>query len=54
MIVRNGTDVDLSVVGKGNVSIFGSNGSYVLNGGTPFDVAPGPPPVIFRLTAATP
>jgi hypothetical protein len=54
MIVRAGTDVDLSVVGKGNVSIFGTNGLYSLNGGDPLQVAPGPPPVLFRLTAATP
>lgn len=32
MYVRNGLDVDLSVVGKGNrVAIAGTNGSYVLN-----------------------
>jgi hypothetical protein len=34
MIVRNGVDVDLSLVGKGSVRwIRGTNGSYVLNGG---------------------
>jgi hypothetical protein len=34
MIVRSGVDVDLSLVGKGRVvSIRGTNGSYVLNGG---------------------
>lgn len=34
MIVRNGVDVDLSVVGKGRVLwIRGTNGFYVLNGG---------------------
>jgi hypothetical protein len=54
MIVRGGTDVDLSVVGKGNVAIFGTKGSYALNGGDPLQVAPGPPPVLFRLTATTP
>ena len=34
MIVRNGVDVDLSLVGKGSVRwIRGTNGFYVLNGG---------------------
>lgn len=34
MIVRNGVDVDLSLVGKGRVRwIRGTNGTYVLNGG---------------------
>ena len=34
MIVRNGVNVDLSVVGKGRVvGIKGTNGFYVLNGG---------------------
>jgi hypothetical protein len=34
MIVRNGVDVDLSVVGKGpRVLIAGTNGTYSLNGG---------------------
>jgi hypothetical protein len=54
MIVRGGTDVDLSVVGKGNVGIFGTNGSYVLNGGQPTLVAEGPEPVQFQLVASTP
>ena len=49
MIVRGGTDVDLSVVGRGRVSIFGTKGSYVLNGETT-QVAPGPEPVQFRLS----
>ncbi len=39
MIVRNGVDVDLSVVGKGRVDrLRGTNGHYVLNGGDPQDV----------------
>ena len=39
MIVRNGVDVDLSVVGKGRVVwIRGTNGHYVLNGGDQLDV----------------
>lgn len=34
MIVRNGVDVDLSLVGKGRVRwIRGTDGTYVLNGG---------------------
>ena len=34
MIVRNGVDVDLSLVGKGSVRwIRGTDGTYVLNGG---------------------
>lgn len=33
MIVRGGSDVDLSVVGKGRAVIRGTNGTYVLNGG---------------------
>jgi hypothetical protein len=49
MIVRNGSDVDVSVVGKGRVSIFGAKGWYVLNGGQSTQVAPGPPPVLFIL-----
>jgi hypothetical protein len=54
MIVRGGTDVDLSVVGRGNVGIFGTKGSYVLNGGVPLQVAPGPEPVQFPLAPTTP
>lgn len=42
MIVRNGSDVDLSVVGRGRVSIYGSKGSYVLNGGPEIDVISAP------------
>lgn len=39
MIVRNGVDVDLSVVGKGRVVwLRGTNGHYVLNGGDQQDV----------------
>jgi hypothetical protein len=53
MIVRNGSDVDLSVVGRGRVSIFGTNGSYVLNGQTTL-VAEGPPPVQFLLSPTGP
>jgi hypothetical protein len=49
MIVRRGTDVDLSVVGRGGGGIFGTKGSYVLNGQTTL-VAPGPDPVQFRLS----
>jgi hypothetical protein len=49
MIVRAGTDVDLSVVGRGNGGIFGTQGTYVLNGQTT-QVAPGPEPVQFRLS----
>jgi hypothetical protein len=49
MIVRNGTDIDLSVVGRGKVWIFGSNGIYVLNGGQATPVLPGPPPEQFPL-----
>jgi hypothetical protein len=49
MIVRNGVDVDLSVVGKGKVWIFGSKGQYVLNGGQSTFVPEGPPPVLFQL-----
>jgi hypothetical protein len=34
MIVRKGSDVDLSLVGKGRIDwIRGTDGSYVLNGG---------------------
>ena len=32
MVLKRGTDVDLSVVGKGNVTIQGTNGTIVLNG----------------------
>ena len=36
MTVRNGVDVDFSLVGKGSVRwIRGTDGSYVLNGGDP-------------------
>jgi hypothetical protein len=52
MIVRNGNDVDLSVVGKGRVAIFGSSGSYIRNGGDSTLVLPGPPPVQFLLGPA--
>jgi hypothetical protein len=54
MIVRNGSDVDLSVVGKGRVAIFGTNGSYVLNGGPMTLVPPGPEPVQFPLAPTGP
>jgi hypothetical protein len=55
MIVRNGsTDVDLSVVGRGRVAIFGAKGYYVLNGGQTTQVAPGPPPVQFLLSPTGP
>lgn len=33
MVVRNGSDVDLSLVGKGRVIIRGTSGTYILNGG---------------------
>lgn len=49
MIVRAGTDVDLSVVGRGRGGIFGTKGTYVLNGETTV-VAPGPEPVQFLLS----
>lgn len=49
MIVRNGSDIDLSVVGRGKVGIFGSKGYYVLNGGQATFVLPGPPPEQFPL-----
>ena len=32
MILRRGTDVDLSIVGKGRVTVQGTNGTFVLNG----------------------
>jgi hypothetical protein len=54
MIVRNGSDVDLSVVGRGKVFIFGTNGSYVLNGGQMTLVASGPPPVQIPLSPTGP
>ena len=51
MVVRNGSDVDLSVVGKGTAWIFGSKGFYFLNGSTSTQVAPGPPPVQLPLVS---
>jgi hypothetical protein len=32
MVIRRGVDVDLSIVGKGRVTIQGTNGTFVLNG----------------------
>lgn len=32
MVIRRGVDVDLSIVGKGSVTIQGTNGTFVLNG----------------------
>jgi hypothetical protein len=32
MLVRRGVDVDLSIVGKGRVTLQGTNGTFVLNG----------------------
>ena len=41
MIVRNGVDVDLSLVGKGSIRwIRGTNGEYVHNGGDAQSVLP--------------
>ncbi|MBA3383965.1 MAG: hypothetical protein H0T20_04840 [Actinobacteria bacterium] len=54
MIVRNGDDVDLSLVGKGSVRwIRGTNGSYVLNGGDPQFVLLTSPPS-FQLNPVAP
>jgi hypothetical protein len=49
MIVRNGSDVDLSVVGRGWLKISGSRGTYVVNGGPSTPVAPGPNQVVVPL-----
>lgn len=40
MVIRRGVDVDLSIVGKGSFTIQGTNGTFVLNGGSR-DVIPG-------------
>jgi len=52
MIVRQGADVDLSVVGRGRFVLRGTDGSYSVNGATAAVV----PPVLafFQLRAATP
>jgi hypothetical protein len=52
MIVRNGSDVDVSVVGRGWVKISGSKGTYVVNGGQSTPVAPGPNQVVVPLQSA--
>jgi hypothetical protein len=49
MVVRNGSDVDLSVVGRGWAKISGNKGTYILNGGQTIPVASGPPPVLVPL-----
>jgi hypothetical protein len=51
VVVRNGSDVDLSVVGRGRVWVYGTKGSYAINGGSSLLVAPGPPSVQFPLSA---
>lgn len=54
MIVRNGVDVDLSLVGKGRVVwIRGTDGTYVVNGGDPQDVLLISPPS-FQLNLVAP
>jgi hypothetical protein len=50
MVVRNGSDVDLSVVGRGRVWVYGTKGSYSINGGPTLNPAPGPPSVQFPLS----
>lgn len=53
MIVRNGVDVDLSLVGKGRVRwIRGTDGTYVLNGGDTQFVLP--PSLSFQLNPVAP
>ena len=54
MIVRNGVDVDLSLVGKGSIRwIRGTNGEYVLNGGDAQFVLP-ISPLPFQLNPVAP
>jgi hypothetical protein len=50
--VSNATDVDLSAVGQGSVSLRGTAGTYSVNGGG--DVAVPTELTLFRLRASTP